>query len=162
MASTSQASRRRRAELVWVTSVLLYVIARFLIAYGTLHRYGLNVWIFGFLDIATAVPYGIGTARLVTSIVDGHIQRAARWGIVSAASFLAPYLYIALSGQDKHMPVLVWAVLGLLVASLGVNAALTVRRKVRLNEIGTEVVAESPTAASLRPEDEAPDRLLSP
>ncbi len=79
-------SRRRKLELSWVIGVVAFVIVRFVVAYSALSEYDRTaVWIFGFLDIATAVPYAIGTARLVTSLVDKNVQAAARWGIVASA-----------------------------------------------------------------------------
>ena len=125
----SVASRRRRRELWWVAGVVLFTLARFVVAYGTLRRYDLNIWLFGAVDLGTAVPYGVGTARVATSVVDRRYPAAARWTVVAAASFLAPYLYVALAGEA--MPTVVFVVLGVLVAALGANAVVGVRSKVR-------------------------------
>jgi len=122
--------RRRTIEASWVAGVLVFVIARFAIAYTTLSKYGLTVWVFGFLDIATAVPYAIGTARLVTSLVDRKPQAAARWGIIACASFLAPYVWVGWAGRHGQFPKLVYVVVALLVVCLGANAFVGIRRKV--------------------------------
>lgn len=111
-----------------MVGIVAFTLARFVVAYGTLRRYDLNIWLFGFIDIATAVPYGVGTARLATSIVDRRYRAASRWAVVAAGSFLAPYLYVATAGEA--MPPVVYVVLGLLVAALGANAVAGVRSKV--------------------------------
>ncbi len=122
--------RRRRREHLWIAGVVLYTVVRFAIAWETLNRYGLNVWIFGILDVGTAVPYAIGTARLVTCVVDKRLQAAAWWLVLAAASFIAPYLYIAIAGRDKSLPILVWIVLGLLVLGLGANAVMAINKRI--------------------------------
>src|ERR1700709_2284087 len=94
-ANRDRVARRRHREHLWIIGVVAYTIIRFLIAWETLNRYGLNIWIFGVIDVGTAVPYAVGTARLVTSIVDRRLQAAAGWLVIAAISFIAPYLYIA-------------------------------------------------------------------
>lgn len=130
VAPDRQAKRRRR-ELIWIAGVIAYTILRFAIAWETLNRYGLNIWIFGILDVGTAVPYAIGTSRLVTSVVDKRLQAAAWWMMLAALSFIAPYLYIAIAGRDKSLPMLVWVLLVVLVLGLALNAALAVNKRVR-------------------------------
>lgn len=118
-------------ERSWIVGVVLFTIGRFAVAYGTLERYGVNLWMFGAIDLLTAVPYGLGTARLVGAIVDRRFQSATRWGVVSAASFLAPYLYLAWAGRDVGFPPVVFVVLGVLAFCFGTNAVLGIRRRVR-------------------------------
>ncbi len=130
VAPDRQAKRRRR-ELIWIAGVIAYTILRFAIAWETLNRYGLNIWIFGILDVGTAVPYAIGTSRLVTSMVDKKLQVAAGWLAVAAISFVAPYFYIVIAGHNKSLPLAVWVVLALLVIALGANAALVINKRVR-------------------------------
>lgn len=111
--------------------VVLFTLARFAIAYGTLDRYGLNVWVFGFVDIVTAVPYGLSTARLAGAIVDRDLHATARWGAVACFCFLAPYLYIAVAGRDVGMPAMVYVVLAVLLVCFGASAVHSVARRVR-------------------------------
>lgn len=126
-----RAAKRRRREIIWIAGIVGYTILRFAIAWEALRTYGLNIWLFGFIDIATAVPYAVGTSRLVTSMVDRRLQAAAGWLVIAAVSFLAPYLYIAIAGHDKSLPVVVWIVLAVLILGLGANAALAVTKRVR-------------------------------
>jgi hypothetical protein len=128
----TKARRRRTLEASWVIGVVVFVVIRFALAYGALaDQARWTVIIFGLLDIGTAVPYAIGIARLVTSLVDKRPQTAARWGAVASASFLAPYLWLAWAGRDGSFPTVVYVVIGLFVACVGVNAVLGVRRRVR-------------------------------
>lgn len=116
-----------------MVGVVAFVVVRFVLAYSALAKYdALTVWIFGILDLGTAVPYAIGTARLVTSLVDRDLQGAARWGTLASVCFLAPYVWIAWAGRDGEFPTVVYVVVALLAASLGINAIYGIRRRVRL------------------------------
>ena len=120
--------RRSRYERWWIVGIVAFTLGRFVVAYSTLREYDLNIWFFGFVDLATAVPYAVGTARLVTSSIDHQWRAATWWMAVAAASFLAPYAYIALAGEG--MPAVVYVVLALLVGALGTNAVLGIRKKI--------------------------------
>lgn len=129
---TGRVNRRRAIERSWVAGVVLYSGVRFALAYSTLAEYDrASVVVFGLLDVGTAVPYAIGTARLVTSLVDRQPERAARWGALASACFLAPYLWIAWAGRDGQFPIIVYIVVGVLVVSLGANAVYSIRKRVR-------------------------------
>jgi hypothetical protein len=129
-------ARRRVYERLWIVGVVAFTAARFVVAYSTLRTYDLNIWLFGFIDIITAVPYGVSTARLAVAVVDRSYNSAAQWVVVAAVTFLAPYAYIALAGEE--MPVIVYIVLAILVLAMGTNAILGVRRKVAELRDGTE------------------------
>jgi hypothetical protein len=145
--SPTKPSRRALLERSWVVGVVLFTIARFFVAYGTLNRYHVNIWYFGAIDLLTAVPYGIGTARVVGSLVDRHYQATARWGAIAAFCFLAPYLYVALAGRTHQVPNEVYVVLGVLVVCFGLNAGIGIRRRVRSAETEAAATAASqPTA----------------
>jgi hypothetical protein len=128
---TPQTSRRKVLELSWVIGVVLFVIIRFVIAYGTLARYGrMTVIIFGVLDIATAVPYALGTARVVTGLVDHRVAYASRWAMIACASFVAPYVWLAWAGREDF-PLVAYVVIGVLALLLGLNAVVGIIRNVR-------------------------------
>jgi hypothetical protein len=130
----------------WVVGVVLFTICRFFVAYGALDRYGVNIWLFGFIDIITAVPYGVSTARVVGALVDRKYQSFTQWAAVACATFLAPYLYLAWSGRDVGFPPVVYVVLGLLVACFGANAVYGISKKVR----GHRAAAPGPTDDGLK------------
>ncbi|MCB1038200.1 MAG: hypothetical protein KDA94_01510 [Acidimicrobiales bacterium] len=129
--SPHASKRRVLLERGWVVGVVLFTIARFFVAYGALDRYGVNIWMFGFIDIVTAVPYGVSTARVVGALVDRNYQSFSRWAFVAGATFLAPYLYLTWAGRDHAMPGVVYAVLALLCLLFGANAVLGVTKRVR-------------------------------
>ena len=129
---TAREQRRRTLERSWVIGVVVFVAVRFVAAYGALADYdAVTVIVFGLLDLGTAVPYAIGTARLVTSLVDRDLPAAARWGALASACFLAPYLWIAWAGRDGSFPTIVYVVTALLAVFLGINAVLGIRRRVK-------------------------------
>lgn len=124
--------------------VVAFVLVRFVLAYSALADYdALTVWIFGILDLGTAVPYAIGTARLVTSLVDRKPQEAARWGALASACFLAPYVWIAWAGREGQFPTIVYVVVALLAVCLGFNAVYGIRKRVRAER---QAAVEEPTA----------------
>lgn len=125
-------SRRQKLEITWVVGVVLFTLARFGAAWGALaDQDRWVVWVFGVIDLGTAVPYAVGTARLVMGLVDQHLQSAARWGLVAGVSFLAPYLWLGWAGRDGSFPTVVYVVVALCLVCFGANAVLSVRRKVR-------------------------------
>ncbi|HEU5150259.1 MAG TPA: hypothetical protein VFU19_07165 [Iamia sp.] len=129
--SDRRQSRRRKLETTWVIGVVLFTLARFGAAWGALADHPRwAAWTFGVIDLATAVPYAVGTARLVTSLIDRRAQAAARWGLVAAGSFLAPYLWIAWIGRDGSLPTVVYVAVAVCIVCFGANAVLSVRRKV--------------------------------
>lgn len=114
----------------WIVGIFLFSAARALIAWPTLGRYGVDPVAFLVLDVVTAFPYGVGQAVTVKILrsEDRGVRDALPWGVMVAAMFLAPYVYIvAASGS---MPLL--AYLGVLAWMLvfGVLAVLRMRRQV--------------------------------
>lgn len=118
-------------ETSWVIGVVAFVIVRFVIAYSTLAQYSrATVVVFGVLDIATAVPYALGTARLVTGLADRRVREATWWGVVACASFLAPYVWLAWAGREDF-PTVVYVVIGVLTVLLGGQAVAGILKRVR-------------------------------
>jgi hypothetical protein len=122
---------RKRLELSWVVSIVLFTLARFFVARETLEQYGLNIWVFGFIDLITAIPYAVGTARVVGALVDRDLAGASTWAGIAAVSFFAPYGYILWAGQNATFPTTVYVILGVLIAIFGANAVWGIVRKVR-------------------------------
>ena len=122
---------RHYLTVSWVITIVGFTLLRFVVAKETLEGYGLNIWVFGFIDLITAVPYAIGVARVVGAMIDREPSRASAWAVVACGSFLAPYVYIAWAGQDASFPTGVYVALIVLMVVFGTNAALGVRRKVR-------------------------------
>lgn len=139
---------------------MVFVVIRFALAYSALAEQARSVVVvFGLLDIGTAVPYAIGTARLVTSLVDRRPQIAARWGALASASFLAPYLWLAWAGRDGSFPAVVYVVTILFVVCVGTNAVLGIRRRVRAQRallVVEEAAAANGAAGEVPPTPRAP------
>lgn len=132
--------RRRVFELSWVVGILAYGIVRFALAWSVLaDESRFTVVLFGVIDFATAIPYALGTARLVTSLIDRDQQAVAKWGLVASASFLAPYLWLVWAGRDGSFPVGVYVAITVFVVCFGASAIMRVRRKVR---VGSETMAD--------------------
>lgn len=124
-------ARRRWLERTWVVTVVVFTLARLLVARATLAERGLNIWVFGVIDLVTAFPYALGTARIVEAVVDRDGHALGRWCLVAGASFIAPYCYIAWAGAEEGFPTQVYVVLGVLIAIFGANAVWTILRNIR-------------------------------
>lgn len=132
---------RQILTLSWVVGIVLFTLGRLVVAKGTLEEYGLNLWVFGVIDLVTAVPYALGVAKVVTAMIDRNFAGTTTWAAVAAGSFLAPYAYIAWAGQDASFPPAVYVALAVLIAIFGGNAVLSVRRKVRAGRLETASAA---------------------
>lgn len=124
-------SRRHIFEISWILGVVAFTLLRLVVAQETLVQYGLNIWIFGFIDLVTAVPYAVGVARVVEAMVDRDAKGASGWLLVTGFSFVAPYAYVALAGRNASFPVGVWVVLIVVMVVFGANAVWNGLRKVR-------------------------------
>jgi len=138
--------RRRIIERLWVVGVVAWGLGRTVIVWETLGGYGVNPWVYGAIDVVSSVPYGLATARVVENLIDRDRVTALRWGVVAAVTFVLPDLYIVIAG--RHMPVVVYVVLALLVVLLGTLAARGVVNKARahhrhhLAELAAELTAD--------------------
>ena len=143
----------------WAVGIVAFSIARALIAWPTLGRYGVNPWTFLVLDIVTALPYGIGQA-LTVKILRDRTRRprdAIPWALVVAAAFLAPYIYIF--SASGSMPT--WAYLGVLawMTVFGLLAVMRMSRQVRtpIEPIGGPSRPAPASVDSTAPPTESPD-----
>ena len=122
-------TRRRVLERLWIVGSVAYGGLRVFIADRTVKRYGVNIWAFAGVELVTSFIYGLSSARVVGALIDRRADRAVRWGVLTAVSFLAPETFILLTG--RRMPTVVYIVIGALLATLGTVAAVSLRRKVR-------------------------------
>lgn len=144
-------NRRRVIETSWVIGVVVFVSVRFVLAYSALSEHDRPVVVvFGLLDLGTAVPYAIGTARLVTSLADHKPQLAAQWGALASACFFAPYLWLAWAGREGQFPTIVYVVVVVFVVCLGANAVLGIRKRVIEARAEAEADGGSPMVSAGR------------
>ena len=121
--------QRKHVERLWVAITLAWGLFRALVVWAALSRYGVNPWIYLTIELVSSGPYGLATARIVTSLLDHRRDTAFRWAIAAAVLFLAPDLYIVAAGRS--MPLYVYVVVGVIVAALGVAGILRIRVAVR-------------------------------
>ncbi len=129
MTASERSARRRLLERLWVLGSVAYGGLRIFIADRTVKRYGVNIWVFGIVELSTSWLYGLSTARLVGALIDRRGRLAARWGAIATATFLAPEAFILLTG--RHMPRIVYVVVAGLVTVLGTLAVVSLVRRVR-------------------------------
>jgi hypothetical protein len=84
-------------ERLWASSILLYTVFATIVVWKTLSKYGVNPIIFAVLDAITSWSYGIGTARLVTTLIEKKGDQLNKWVLVSAISFIIPPIYVLAS-----------------------------------------------------------------
>lgn len=115
----------------WSIGIIGFSVARALIAWPTLGRYGVSPWWFLLLDIVTAPPYGIGQAVTVKILrqPDRDPRDAVPWALVVAVMFFAPYAYIFVASGS--MPFYAYGLVIAWMAVFGVLAVARMRKQVR-------------------------------
>jgi hypothetical protein len=114
----------------WIVGVFAFSIARALVAWPTLSQYGVNPWVFLFIDVVTAFPYALGQVKVVNGFRFKQYRGVQAWSLVIAATFLAPYAYIVLAGQER-IPTMVYIVIAVLAVVFGAASVLRMRNQYR-------------------------------
>ena len=127
--------RRDLCTRAWVAAVLAWSVARAVCVGHTLGRYGVNPWAYGALDLLVSVPYAMATAGVVTNLLDRRMAAAKRSGVVAAATFLAPDVYLLLAGHGK--PTFVYLVVLAVAATFAVAALASIAVQVRAGRRAT-------------------------
>ena len=83
-------SKRKWVEWAWYAISGLYSLFRVILAQHTVTKYGVNIWVFAIVEFGATIPYAVGTARVVTSLLDHDRTAATRWALVASAGFFAP------------------------------------------------------------------------
>jgi hypothetical protein len=132
--------RRKILERAWILVGFAYSVIRIFIAKVTVQKYGVNIWAFGVVEVVSSGPYSLGTARVVTRLVDRNFPSAMKWGALAIGCFLAPETFIIATGERcrrRHrghchgMPTKIYVAIGLLVFVLGAATIWSIRRKVK-------------------------------
>jgi hypothetical protein len=121
----------------WIVGVFAFSVARALIAWPTLSQYGVNPWVFLLIDIATAFPYALGQVKVVNGFRYRQYRGVQAWSLVVAVTFLAPYGYIVLAGQER-IPALVYVVIAVLAVIFGTASVLRMRSQYRATVLASE------------------------
>lgn len=112
----SSKSRLRAMVFLWG-----YALLKFCIASGVLVTYGINPWIFLFLDTVTIPSYVIGWNLLLAALGSKQetptFKTLVLWGIITFVSSTAPYVYAAWAGRRSGSKQ-VWIVFVLIMVLL--------------------------------------------
>lgn len=125
--------RRRILQYFWLAAVVIWACVRIFAVDTWLSKYGVNTVVFAVVEISSSIPYGIGSARCVTNLVDGHRRPAVLWGIIGAAGFVAPDVYMLSAG--KSMPTLSYVIIVAVLVVLGSFSVVGSIRKYRQSRI---------------------------
>lgn len=109
-------------ERLWFVAVMAWSGVRIAAVWHFLRDYKVHPLVYAIVDLGSSVPYAIGSARTITSLVDGRLRPAMWWGALTVVSFCAPEAYIVLSGQE--MP---WGVYALVAVVFSIAAGLAFR-----------------------------------
>lgn len=120
--------RATSVERLWIWSIVGYSVLRFVLAWGSFGRYGVNPWIFGIIDVGTAWPYAKSTAGMVKAGWAGRWAVLGGWALASLAMFFAPYAYLWSAGNG--MPGSVRLGLGVIVVVLFAAASAGIVRRI--------------------------------
>jgi hypothetical protein len=108
---------RQKAEKLWLVASVLYGLLRSALVWKFLAKYGVNPWFYLVVELSSSYFYGLGSARVVASVVD-KIWRALRfWIPVALVAYFAPEAYIFVSAGKLPTDVL-----GVLLGIIGVAA----------------------------------------
>jgi len=79
---------------VWIVASIAYGGLRTALVWRFLHQYGVNVWVFGVIEIFASAAYGLSSARVVTHLLARHRLQLRRWGVLALVSYAAPDVYV--------------------------------------------------------------------
>ena len=123
-------TRRARFERVWILASLAYGGMRAALVWKFLRRYGVNPYVFGIIEFASAAMYGKSSARVVGAVVDGVWTRLRAWLPVAILSYFAPDAYVWLSAGElpgDMLAILISVVCASLVLT-GIGVGAQIRR----------------------------------
>src|SRR3954452_3185481 len=127
------ASKRKWVEWAWYAVSGLYSLFRVVLAQHTVARYGVNIWVFAIIEFAATIPYAVGTARVVTSLLDHDRRAAMRWALVASAGFFAPDVYTLVAARSApwwlYAIVLSWMTIAAVIAVRSLRGNLRQRRE---------------------------------
>src|SRR4051812_38517386 len=126
------ASKRKWVEWAWYAVSGLYSVFRIVLADHTVARYGVNIWVFAIIELAATIPYAVGTARVVTSLLDGDQPAALRWALVASAGFFAPDVYTLAAARSApwwmYAVIITWMTVAAVIAVRSLRSNLRQRR----------------------------------
>jgi|LauGreDrversion4_2_1035121.scaffolds.fasta_scaffold136804_4 hypothetical protein len=109
----TQSHRRRLLSRMWLIAVLMWSCVRIAAVRFWLSKYGLNTALFAVIELVSASVYGASSARLVIAMIDREHKSAMKWGMIAAAMYLAPDVYVLSAGNA--LPITAYAAIALLL-----------------------------------------------
>jgi hypothetical protein len=121
----TRSHRRRLLSQLWLVAVLAWSCVRIAAVQFWLSDYGINTAVFAVIELASASIYGAGSARLVIALIDRRRKAAVKWGMISAAMYLAPDVYVLSAGHA--LPIGAYVAIALLLLLTLVQLAWQLR-----------------------------------
>lgn len=128
--------RRRIMQYTWVLVVLAYAGFRAFIVGKTMsgdaatgHGHGINTVHYFIIDATAAFIEAIATAKAIPALIDKKRRTAARWGLLAAAMFIVPDVYLITFG--KNLTWHVYAIIGTVVTITSTITLISIIRKVK-------------------------------
>lgn len=128
--------RRRRLSLLWLAVTIGWTLVRAAAVHAGLSDYGVNVWVFLVIDLASAVADGYATPKAVLALVDHQINTAFKWLGVFLVAFVVPDIYVFAAGD--HVPLRAYFVLGVIVTITSTIAVIAFVKRVRAARVDRE------------------------
>ncbi len=122
-----------------------------ILADHTVTKYGVNIWVFAIIEFGATIPYAVGTARVVTSVLDHDRQAATRWALVASAGFFAPDVYTLAAARSA--PWWIYVVVTTWMTVAAVIAIRSLRGNVRQRRAETAAASAAALAGDLEADD---------
>lgn len=117
----------QKVEKAFTGVVLLIIVVRFFVAWGSFGDNNVNPFIFLVCDLVTAWPYAHYTTKTAYALTRYEYRKACVSGLWWFFWFIIPYLYIVYVGQD--VPAGLWWGLGAWVSLMLVFGVVGMFRK---------------------------------
>jgi len=79
--------------------VFIYTIASILVVWKTLSRYGVNPWVFAFVESITSWSWAFTSVRMMNYIVANNMKKMRIWAVGAAISFVAPQAFLLVASR---------------------------------------------------------------
>jgi len=123
-------TRRARIERVWILVSLAYGGIRAVLVWKFLRRFGVNPYVFGTVEFASAATYGKSSAQVVGAVVNGAWTRLRTWVPIAVLSYFAPdaYVFASAGRLPSDLLVILISVVSVTLVLTGVGMVAQIRR----------------------------------
>ncbi|NBQ45848.1 MAG: hypothetical protein EBU37_07290, partial [Actinobacteria bacterium] len=85
---------------IWIVGSVAYGGVRIALVWRYLQRFGVNLWIFSFIELLSSLIYGISSAHVVKTGLRRAWLAMRKWFLIAVASYFAPDIYVFASARD--------------------------------------------------------------